>query len=400
MRSLSGILLLTVGLTVGAFAYYPGSYDHAADIAELTRMMAPAGRTALAVGEPDRQSRTRLFSPQSPLVALDDPTRLARLDPPAAPVPVAQESWQVVVTVDPAAHAARRRLTSTKPADESSRYQLIRDLQTQLKRVGCYEGEIDGDWGPGSRRAMSSFVERVNASLPTEEPDYILLMLAQGHSDRVCGGGCPSGQATTSDGRCVPRAILARDSTSDRPPVGTSPAQPTTTGHRAVAAAPAQEQQPLARASPTPLDPVAIAPVAPARTAREVASVELPPREPLPGRMTVGGPVTSAPPEPLLKTPPRAATRTKVAAAPAIEPPPAPDAAAVIDDGPLVIKPRDKPRKVARPRTSTQNNAVERRAAPAPKKKYYSSYSGSSGRGAPRPGTPRYNLMLSLGGVF
>jgi hypothetical protein len=55
---------------------------------------------------------------------------------------------------------------------------------------------------------MKAFVERINATLPTEEPDYILLALVRGTRDKVCGATCPAGQGL-ADGRCMPNAILA-----------------------------------------------------------------------------------------------------------------------------------------------------------------------------------------------
>ena len=56
---------------------------------------------------------------------------------------------------------------------------------------------------------MKAFMDRVNATLPTEEPDYILLSLVQAARDKVCGAACPAGQGLADGGRCVPNAILA-----------------------------------------------------------------------------------------------------------------------------------------------------------------------------------------------
>ena len=64
---------------------------------------------------------------------------------------------------------------------------LARVLQEELRRVGCYHGEIDGDWGPMSKRAMSAFNERVNARLPVDSPDHILLRMVRGFNGRGCG---------------------------------------------------------------------------------------------------------------------------------------------------------------------------------------------------------------------
>jgi len=57
---------------------------------------------------------------------------------------------------------------------------------------------------------MKAFMNRINATLPTEKPDHILLALVQGYRDRVCGIACPAGQGLAEDGRCLPNAVLAR----------------------------------------------------------------------------------------------------------------------------------------------------------------------------------------------
>ncbi len=84
---------------------------------------------------------------------------------------------------------------------------LARELQRELKRVGCYTGEVSGVWTTSSRLAMRSFVERVNAALPVDKPDPVLLSLVQGHRERACGVGCPPGQTAQAGGACVPSGV-------------------------------------------------------------------------------------------------------------------------------------------------------------------------------------------------
>jgi hypothetical protein len=101
-------------------------------------------------------------------------------------------------------------LKSPKPADRQTRFELARDLQRELKRVGCYGGIVNGTWTRSTKAAMTTFIERVNASLPVDDPDYILLTLVQNHSEKVCGSPCPVGQVDADGGRCVPRAVVAQ----------------------------------------------------------------------------------------------------------------------------------------------------------------------------------------------
>jgi hypothetical protein len=57
---------------------------------------------------------------------------------------------------------------------------------------------------------MQTFTERVNAVLPIDQPDGILLALVQGHPDKVCGISCPAGQSLSHFLQCVPNALLAQ----------------------------------------------------------------------------------------------------------------------------------------------------------------------------------------------
>jgi hypothetical protein len=82
------------------------------------------------------------------------------------------------------------------------------DLQRGLARLGCYDGEINGAWTTSTRQALKTFLERVNATLPLNQPEPVHLALVQSHADKVCGTGCPPGQGLSRDGRCLPAAIL------------------------------------------------------------------------------------------------------------------------------------------------------------------------------------------------
>jgi len=94
-----------------------------------------------------------------------------------------------------------------------------RELQKELKRVGCYAGELNGAWTTSTRQAMVAFTDRVNAKLPTNKPDSILLALVRGYSSKVCGTPCPSGQSLSRTQECTPNALLARTSGTKLPTV-------------------------------------------------------------------------------------------------------------------------------------------------------------------------------------
>lgn len=218
MQRLSGLLLVLAGTALASYAYLPPAAD-------AEQKSAAATEASVA---PDRSTQVpgRSFSPAAPLTGSAQSAKneaakneaaknaLASVVPAsiAAKPAVASATapikpWTAVVTTET---QTERRLTSSKPGDDATRLQLTRDLQRELQRVGCYGGEVTGNWTPSTKRAMSAFMDRVNATLPIEEPDYILLTLVQGHAAAACGATCPSGQGMSNDGRCVPQAVIAQ----------------------------------------------------------------------------------------------------------------------------------------------------------------------------------------------
>lgn len=371
MRGLTGLTLVLVGVATAIYGTYPESEDRQAALdrwvgvfgmgslnSSASSERASVTEIPLVVVDPER----RAFSPQAPLFqqvpVAGAPQAIERTKPAAQasvataavataatlasqmlPGPAAAQAGQpsdvdasaavadlssnassVVTPTDRQPSPLRHGITSAKPGGEDAQRELARNLQKELKRVGCYDGEINGSWSQASRRAMKAFTERVNATLPVEEPDYILLTLVQGHSAEACGVGCPADQVLAKDGKCLPRAIVAQAANknakrSGPPKVAAAKpvAQPTTdakapakTANRSPEVGRALEMW----AKVTPQAPVG-AVVEPNRAANSggwqtatisarpapiAAPVALPSPAvaPLPGRMAIGGPVAKS----------------------------------------------------------------------------------------------------------
>jgi hypothetical protein len=129
------------------------------------------------------------------------------------------------------------------PGDQGS---LAENLQRELARVGCYNGQINGVWTTSTRQAMTAFLERVNARLPMHQPDGVLLALVQGQRVEICGAPCPSSQTLAQDGRCIPTAILSRGAQKDRAILATSGWSTTVTVAPKLAPSPIEGQMALA----------------------------------------------------------------------------------------------------------------------------------------------------------
>jgi hypothetical protein len=322
MRSLGGLVLLT-GISVGLFVYLPAPVDRDTSLKNAQQhsglSTVPKERTERVIAEPDARPGLRSFSPGISLAAM------AQRNGPSVTRPDPAGGWQTTSASEP----EHRSLEPTSP---ESRYRLVVDIQQQLKRVGCYWGRADGSWGPGTKDAMQSFMTRVNAALPYDSPDYVLLTLLKSQSGEVCGA-CPADQVLLPGGRCVPQTTVAYG-------------QPNTDPTAAIAT---NETLPWQAAGAAPNKPV-FTPLP-----NSVVSTE-----PLPGRMAIGGPAALPPVNSVYAPPAVAATEpgqpgVTSAAAPPDETAPAPS----------------KPTKISKKRRR---------------------YDG--------PGTPRHNLMLSLGGVY
>ena len=96
---------------------------------------------------------------------------------------------------------------------------LARQLQQELQRVGCYDRELNGIWTTSSRMAAQDFMDRVNAKLPIDKPDEVLLSLLQSQAGVVCSISCPTDQPIDAGGRCslTTTKSTVRSSISDKP---------------------------------------------------------------------------------------------------------------------------------------------------------------------------------------
>ena len=220
MRSLGGFVLLA-GIGVGLFVYLPTPVDRHTSLENVQRLWTKSDRLNIPALAP---AVSRSFSPNLSLAKLTppEPRRAKRSESSTArgaraavtaPAPMLAVhrtvmSWQPVVSATAVAIKSGSGAASLKPKDSTSRYKLVVEIQRKLKKRGCYWGRIDGSWGAGSKYAMQEFIDRINATLPIEQPDYVLLTLLQANGDKSCGA-CPSGHTATVGGSCVPQTIVA-----------------------------------------------------------------------------------------------------------------------------------------------------------------------------------------------
>lgn len=229
--------ILAAGLAFALDTLYPHSPDFSrpapADAAAAVLDRGKQPIVVLASQIADVQSRVAAFSPSfqlvSTAVAAPKPSVLDYLarkltltsEPDPAPEtlqPVTVTAWTSAIVREPAPVSAR-----AMAREPVSKVALARDIQRELQRVGCYAGEIDGVWGRGSKRAVLYFMDRVNAALPTRDPDVFMLSLLKAQTAAVCGASCPRGQSITASGRCSPSTLVAKATLPATPnPAGAS----------------------------------------------------------------------------------------------------------------------------------------------------------------------------------
>lgn len=461
MQRLSGLLLMLAGTSLGVYMYLPAPKDGAEKLAEMTRISAA----------PDRDVRAAIPAQTNGTFA--DLTTASLPEPATSPAPAgfvadkagansAANKWSAVVTAQ-AVNAPK--LSSSKPGDDQTRDVLTRDLQKELARVGCYHGEVNGAWTPSTKRAMSDFMDRVNATLPVDEPDYILLTLVQGHTAEACGVDCPSGQAMSAVGRCVPQAVIAQAQKKSQRDERRRVAEVRKAEQaRQTAARRGEERQRLAtlkdRQTSNQASRTTVAAAEPeilpwqkdsvpaGAATDEIGQLLAARREPPPGMMSIGGPEVTHPQIP---------ASASITAAPGPAPiAPAPVAAVVGDEPKLALaEPADdneissaapalkapRPHPAERKKITPQLPVAQQQGLPGtkagvsvrpmkpsakfvrrqmlpprrivavrrplpmpayylkPQVKYYAAVSKPR-RGQPRPGTMRYNVMQSLGGIY
>ena len=93
---------------------------------------------------------------------------------------------------------------------------LARALQTELRRVGCDPGNVDGVWSDKAKRALAEFARLSKMALPNEAPTSEALLIVLGQKDRICVVQCGPHE-TEKGGRCVARGKPAPIRASGEP---------------------------------------------------------------------------------------------------------------------------------------------------------------------------------------
>ncbi len=284
MRIGLGIVTLTAGVAAFSLWFVPSTVESglavvscidAGGVASLSSSRDKSGSQRNDRQAAETSSGPRFFGSGLPATsarsASDEPGATDK----TASMPAQANGWTTDVVIYPGAReqgsdpvlSAPARVVASGSVNtprNQPRQELARALQAELKRVGCYVGEVDGEWGPGSKRSLRAFIEHANSGLSSDEPDLIQLTLVRGYPGTACRTSPSQTNGTITATRIAPPSP-GPAITPVRPPF--QPSAP------AFAAVP----------SPTPAPVIAGTVDTPASNSLRPASFE--------GRMTVGAPL-------------------------------------------------------------------------------------------------------------
>lgn len=124
------------------------------------------------------QTLRSVSTAQSPAPAATSPTQVASLETGAALAGARQTVVSGLETLIVG--------SSPNETDDQKATELARSIQTELRRLGCYRQEIDGDWGKGSQRALGDYYRNTSQASTGTEPSVSLLGDLFLRSGRIC----------------------------------------------------------------------------------------------------------------------------------------------------------------------------------------------------------------------
>jgi hypothetical protein len=162
----------------------------AAEGAKASEQAKAAALSSAAEGERLAAEKVRLEAEKAKKL---EEAKIASTAAPAEDKPDAGKST-AIASLPPAAEASR----SGAPPQQD----IPRLLQSELRRVGCKTGEIDGEWNASSRRALSLFNDNAGTKFDAKLASIDALDAVKARPGRVCPLDCERGFRADGD-RCV-----------------------------------------------------------------------------------------------------------------------------------------------------------------------------------------------------
>jgi outer membrane protein assembly factor BamD (BamD/ComL family) len=104
--------------------------------------------------------------------------------------------------------AALEAAAKVAPASVTDPHELARSLQFELKRVGCFNGTVNGEFDDATKAAWRNFTKHASITL-SDDLSSDAIKAVRGIGKRICPLLCPDGQRAEGD-RCVAAAPQSR----------------------------------------------------------------------------------------------------------------------------------------------------------------------------------------------
>jgi uncharacterized caspase-like protein len=161
------------------------SAEKAKQVAQQKVAEAERKRAATEASAADKAAENKKL-PENNVAAVDTAANKPA-DPPAADK--AKETSVAALT------AGSPPAEPVKPAD------LAKSVQTELRRVGCFTGTVDGEWNAASQRSLTLFNRRAGTRLDVKQASVDTLDALKLKQSRVCPLTCEHGLQADGD-RC------------------------------------------------------------------------------------------------------------------------------------------------------------------------------------------------------
>jgi len=87
----------------------------------------------------------------------------------------------------------------------------IREIQSELNRIGCVAGRVDGLWGKKSIRALNQYSKHAKVRLASLQPTHKLLNELKQYNARICPGAAPRPPKKQQVKTCKPGQKISRN---------------------------------------------------------------------------------------------------------------------------------------------------------------------------------------------
>jgi hypothetical protein len=163
-----------------------------------TDQQQPVAKTDGQSDVPKREANDRPFENESAKLENKSADPAADIQPPAANSDTPPQQSKVAT------------LSQPEPVALASELGLAKLVQTELNRVGCFTGSVDGEWGAASQRSLSLFNRSAGTKFDVKTASIDVLDAIKLKQERVCPLICEHGFRANGD-RCS-RIVCAEGS--------------------------------------------------------------------------------------------------------------------------------------------------------------------------------------------